>query len=160
MSLPVCPNVAFFRWRNQRSPFPMSSPGSFWLLVCGTVVNLVTILPTRSQNILDSRLVLFRTFPNGSQWRRSRFRLLLFQITITGLITDDSFSANRNIDLTMYRFSRIQTSWFLTLSTRQGCSFEKIKQKFLKNSWILSKMFNKARARGDKVEKPQETKHE
>ena len=83
-----------------------------------------------------------------------------FQITITGLITDDSFSANRNIDLTMYRFSWIQTSWFLTLSTRQGCSFEKIKQKFSKNSWILSKMFNKARARGDKEEKPQETKHE
>ena len=83
-----------------------------------------------------------------------------FLITITGLITDDSSSANRNIDLTMYRFTRIQTSWFLILSTRQGRSLEKIKQKFSKNSWILSKMFDKAGARGDKVEKPQETKHE
>ena len=71
-----------------------------------------------------------------------------FLITITGLITDDSSSANRNIDLTMYRFTRIQTSWFLIFSTRQGRSFEKIK------------LFNKAGARGDKVEKPQETKHE
>ena len=55
-----------------------------------------------------------------------------FLITITGLITDDSSSANRNIDLTMYRFSRIQTSWFLILSTRQGRSFEKIKTEIFK----------------------------
>lgn len=62
-----------------------------------------------------------------------------FLITITGLITDDSSSANRNIDLTMYRFTRIQTSWFLIFSTRQGRSFEKIKQKFSKNSWSFRK---------------------
>ena len=55
-----------------------------------------------------------------------------FLITITGLITDDSSSANRNIDLAMYRFSRIQTSWFLILSTRQGRSFEKIKTEIFK----------------------------